>query len=349
MIAILILEGDESQMPKVSIIIPVFNAEKYLISALESVINQSFTDFELIAINDGSSDSSLEILEKYSAKDNRIKLINKKNTGVSETRNYGIEQAHGEYIVFVDADDILNRDYLLNMVDIAQRDSVDLVICGYSLIDKRGNQREINIPYQRNNAFVNGEMSIFSELQVSGLAVQLWNKLIRTEVVVRNRIRFEKSASFDEDMFFCWKVSMCVKNAEYCQKALYQYRLTGSSAIMRYHSDLLQSYRIQIKDLIHFAIERNFYSTELDKEVDRMMGKKVGILCTMVIRSNKRWKEKLQDIEMIIQDERIRKGIIDNLEESNKINKIYLQGDVRIIALKTIILEIRRKLARLIR
>ena len=99
-------------MPKVSVIVPVYNTEKYLPQCLDSIINQTFTDFECICINDGSTDNSLSILEEYAKKDSRIRIISQKNAGLSNVKNVGIKNATGIYITFIDSDDFVSLDYI---------------------------------------------------------------------------------------------------------------------------------------------------------------------------------------------------------------------------------------------
>ena len=102
-------------MPKISVIVPVYNAEKYLSMTLNSILNQTFSDFELICINDGSKDASLNILNEFQLKDKRLFIINQENQGVSAARNNGITKACGEYIVFFDADDLMHKTFLEKM------------------------------------------------------------------------------------------------------------------------------------------------------------------------------------------------------------------------------------------
>lgn len=118
-------------MCKVSIIVPVYNVEKYLERCLDSLINQSFHDIEILAINDGSTDRSLEILKKYESTDNRIKIINNSNVGVSETRNIGIMESKGEFIVFVDSDDWIDKDMIEKMYKFMVNEKSDMVISTY--------------------------------------------------------------------------------------------------------------------------------------------------------------------------------------------------------------------------
>lgn len=117
--------------PMVSIIMPVYNAQRYLRETVESVMAQTFQEFEVLAVNDGSTDESLKILQEYAEQDERIRIIDKENSGVSDTRNVGIAQAKGEYLAFLDADDLLSPEYLAVMADAAQRTGADMLVCNY--------------------------------------------------------------------------------------------------------------------------------------------------------------------------------------------------------------------------
>ena len=126
-------------LPKLSIICPVYNAEKYLARILESLLNQDYRDFELIMVNDGSSDDSKKIIEKYSKKDKRVKMISQKNQGIAKARNRGMTEAKGEYLMFVDNDDYVNDGYLKNYVEeIESGDGYDIVMGGYRRINGKG-------------------------------------------------------------------------------------------------------------------------------------------------------------------------------------------------------------------
>src|SRR4051794_17458760 len=117
--------------PKISIIVPIYNVEEYLRRCLDSLLTQSLTDIEVIAINDGSPDSSLQILNHYALKDNRLKIIDQSNGGVSSARNAGIEAANGEYIGFVDPDDWVDKEMYKIMYQTAVTEQADIVMCSY--------------------------------------------------------------------------------------------------------------------------------------------------------------------------------------------------------------------------
>ena len=115
----------------VSIIVPVYNAKKYLSNTLESILKQSYKNLEIILVNDGSTDNSKEICEHYAKIDSRIILLNKINGGVSSARNYGLEVAKGDYVSFIDSDDYLTVDMIETLVKDVQNTDVEIAVCGY--------------------------------------------------------------------------------------------------------------------------------------------------------------------------------------------------------------------------
>ena len=120
-------------MCKISVIVPVYNAEKYLSRCIDSILNQTYKDFELILINDGSKDKSIDILRKYENIDNRIKVIDNSNNGVSKTRNIGIRLAQGEYIQFIDSDDFIDENMFEYNINTVEQENADIVMTGFYL------------------------------------------------------------------------------------------------------------------------------------------------------------------------------------------------------------------------
>lgn len=133
-------------MSKVSIVIPVFNNEKYIQKCLSSVMNQSFQELEIIVIDDGSTDSSYSIIQKLAMKDKRIVLVHQNNAGVAAARNAGIDIASGEYITFLDGDDYICIDYIEKLYTCAKKKSADLVVCGITYVDNKGKVLKCLIP-----------------------------------------------------------------------------------------------------------------------------------------------------------------------------------------------------------
>lgn len=188
--------------PLVSIIVPIYNSALNLIPCLESIKRQKYQNIEVLLVNDGSSDSSLEICRMYARLDPRIVIIDKENSGVSGTRNVAIERAHGEYLQFVDSDDYLDPNATRLMVEAAQEGACDLLICHYCSV----------LPDGRVSVF--GYMPTETRMDKAQFARHLmeepasfyygvmWNKLYRREIIMKNGIRCNEEFSWSEDLLF---------------------------------------------------------------------------------------------------------------------------------------------------
>ena len=133
-------------MPAVSVVIPVYNSEKYVEKCIQSVMAQTLPDLEIIIINDGSTDESGRILRELTQKDSRIVLLEQANQGVAAARNQGVEKATGKYITFVDGDDYLQEDYIELMYNLAEKETLDMVICGLTYVDEGGKELNRVVP-----------------------------------------------------------------------------------------------------------------------------------------------------------------------------------------------------------
>lgn len=218
-------------MPKVSVIIPVFNVEKYLATCIESLINQTLYDIEFIFINDGSEDNSQQIIEEFQKKDSRIILINQANQGVSVARNIGIETANGEYIGFVDADDYLETDMYERLWHISTTIQVDIVVSGF-ITEQNGaliiekTSLPINTVIDKKYIQENIILSFLKEDSLNSCC----NKLYRKKIINSNTINFPSGIAHGEDGLFniqCFNVSNKVLFTEYFG---YHYREVDMSA-----------------------------------------------------------------------------------------------------------------------
>ena len=215
--------------PKVSIIVPIYNVEKYLPRCLDSLVRQTLYDIEIIAVNDGSTDGSLEILRDYGKRDFRIKISNQENYGVSEARNKGISIATGEYILFFDADDTAKENGFSECVEIIGNEKPDILIFGMSFdYYKNGKlyRRDKMVPEQ--NGMLN-KTQIKAELESlynTNSLTSSCNKIYKKALVIGNNILFNTNYFLMEDFLFSLE---CLKVCEniYCfPKALYYYRLS---------------------------------------------------------------------------------------------------------------------------
>lgn len=183
----------------ISIIVPVYNSENYLFKCCESILNQDYKDFEVLLINDGSTDCSGKICDYYATIDNRFKVYHKSNSGVSSARNLGIEKSIGEFITFIDSDDYIGNNYLSTLLNYS---SYDYVFGGCTIIDINNNI--IDIPCTKEDIFENKTtfMNSFSSLDSSLLLDTPWGKLFHSNIIKSQNIKFDLSLKLGEDKLF---------------------------------------------------------------------------------------------------------------------------------------------------
>ena len=189
----------------VSIIIPIYNVEKYLNRCVDSIINQTYSNLEIILVNDESPDKSSVICEDYKLKDLRVKVIHKKNGGLSDARNAGLEIASGDYIMFLDSDDYIENNMIESLLKVAIENQSDIVLCGFYADFVDVNEQLI---FSRERKGIKGTFtkSDFCEIpldnELIGLLGYAWNKLYRKQVIDENKHRFIKGLSLVEDIVF---------------------------------------------------------------------------------------------------------------------------------------------------
>lgn len=211
----------------VSIVVPIYNAELYLKETLESVFEQTFKNYELLLINDGSTDKSEIICKSYLKKDPKAHYFYKNNSGVSETRNYGIGVARGKYICFIDADDILDKNYLKDFIDIFNKNDVELCCCKFKTFK---NQNGLLINNSTDKFYHKYNDSENYDIIFSDYSGYLWNKMFITSIIKDNDIIFDKNIGMMEDMLFIFKYLEFIKNSICINNENYLYRITDNSA-----------------------------------------------------------------------------------------------------------------------
>lgn len=213
--------------PKVSIVVPVFRAEPYIRECLDSMIDQSYQNLEIILIDDGSPDRCGSICDEYAEKDGRIKVIHQENGGVSSARNMGIACASGTYITFVDADDWIEPGHIASLTDNILRTGAECAVCGYWEDHPRGRSRRAVSRYDRLSGSKAMEKMLMPEL-FQGF---LWNKIFRMNLIREKGLRLQADLTHYEDLLFCagyffYASKICLVSAE-----SYHYRQHSGSAI----------------------------------------------------------------------------------------------------------------------
>lgn len=215
---------------KVTIIVPIYNAEKYIEECIQSVQSQTFTNWELLLIDDGSTDNSSNICENYAQNDKRIRIIHKPNTGVSDTRNYGLDIAQGKYIIFLDADDYWYDNSAIELlVQTAEKHNLDIVRGEYKAIDQDGKDLFERPLLKSKIAFSNQVLTagLFYTKIICGENFLVLS-LIKRETI--GELRFNKELSFLEDMDFYAHFLLKPKRCMFIQLRFYAYRKNSTSA-----------------------------------------------------------------------------------------------------------------------
>lgn len=211
----------------VSVIVPVYNGEKYLRECIDSICNQSYTDLEIIIINDGSNDNTSKIAKQIESKDNRVIYVEHENKGVSYSRNKGLDLATGEYIVFVDCDDTIEKGYIELLFNQISKNNLDIVSCGYTDISIYGTIK-LNDFYIGNSMLNKDE---FINNIFKGVGGTLWGKIFKTEIINKNKIRLNNNIFMCEDMLFVLQYSMQSKSFGAIEQSLYNYNRKNENSI----------------------------------------------------------------------------------------------------------------------
>lgn len=212
---------------KVSIIVPVYNVEKYISRCLNSIVNQTYKNIEIILVNDGSNDNSEVIINKYKDLDHRIKYFYQCNSGPSKARNFGIKKSTGDYITFVDADDYISSDYIENLVIEAIYNKYDIVACGYTDISKYG---EIKLNDFWNGKKKKSKIEFFKDI-FKGVGGTLWGKIFKRDIIINNDIRMPTDIYMCEDLLFNLEYVLNSNTYGVINKNLYYYNRLNDNRI----------------------------------------------------------------------------------------------------------------------
>ena len=224
---------------RISLIVPFYNAEKYIVACVESIQNQSYENFEVIFVDDGSTDRSVELLVQYN--DPRFRLLRQSNAGVSAARNHGLRHAHGEYIAFMDVDDELESIYLQKMLQVAEQNSTDVVLCNYYDIYSDGKIVENRLPWKEGVLDIQHEKEHLLFQMIEGtVRSSVWRTLVRKEFWKETGLFFDARVGIAEDLLFLILLYNRAKRIYIVSECLYLYRKNADSALNRYYPDGLE-------------------------------------------------------------------------------------------------------------
>ena len=246
-------------MPEISVVVPIYNVAEYLPKCIESILAQTWQDYELILVNDGSTDDSLSICEAYRKKDPRIRVIDKQNGGLSDARNAGIEQAQGTWISFIDSDDFIEPEMLEKSRDAVVRNDADIAIFDYYQYYQATGKKEVIA-----SRFENGRVYSLEDTPelLTGIANAAWNKLYRLSLFKESGIRYPWGCLY-EDLGTTYRLIARAKKVVFVREPLYDYlkdrpgNITGEFNMRAYH--VLDMVKITLDDYKNLGLYDRYY------------------------------------------------------------------------------------------
>lgn len=226
---------------KVSIIIPVYNTEKYLRECLDSIKMQNYVDLEVLMVDDGSKDGSGMICEEYSDIDNRFITIHQQNSGVSSARNTGLSRATGEWVFFIDSDDWIEPDFVFSYTS-RIKNNVDLIYGGYTAFG--GDRAGIKKCEFKNSLFIDSDLKNAIPDLLS--YCMPWGKMFRMEIIKQNNLLFNELLSLSEDRLFLYQYMSLIKGVAFINYAGYHYRVTDNSLMSKKYPIEVEQYRMDV-------------------------------------------------------------------------------------------------------
>lgn len=326
-------------MVKISVLIPVYNAKDFLHDSIPSLLNQTFEDFELICVNDGSKDNSLEILNEFAAKDSRVKVFNKENGGCGSARNFALENASGDYVYFFDPDDELESNALELAYESATKNNSDMVIFKANSFDKNGySNKDIFFNYRaiKKEDYGNVSKEIIMPYALKG-GYAPWSKLYKKKFLDSyDDFKFDLGIAFD-DVPFHVKSILRAERVSYINKVLYHYRVDNVNSVNSTASNGFDIFKIM--DIVETILKEENHFEDLKKEfynfkVNHIL---IYIISTYSEEYFRIAQEKFKEIESNYLDEgtflRHRYDLVlecDTFEEFKpKYEAIFLENEVK--------------------
>lgn len=320
-------------MPEVSVIIPVFNVENKLCRCLDSIKQQTFKDFEVILVDDGSMDNSGEICDAYVKQDVRFRVIHQQNSGVSYSRNVGLDVAKGRYITFVDSDDYVGAEFLHNLYEAIVLYNADIAMCNFYIVALEGNNKCMKHGYKAGCTLKQDTIKsvFYKHIQENDCTTgyfSLWNKIFRSNLIKKNHISLDVAMSFGEDMLFVMQCMKFCSKITFLEEPLYYYEMTASGLfskyrrsllddIMKCYSFLLEQLNIEeVRDLLPLSLKYYGYIIQYNMEIIKNEPNKIGMIRR--VYDNKTVWQIMHNISSYLK-----------CEKTNKLN----QQDIRLIQL----------------
>ena len=246
----------ENYSCKVSVVMPVYNADDYITQAIETVLSQTLSDFELICVDDGSTDKSVEIIKSFADADKRVKLVEMSHIGVSTARNKGLLKSQGEYVIFLDADDFYEDTLLEKLYNTAKEQNLDIVATGFDLYDNKKARYIKSAEEEHGNIYAQGAVASkneFPDFILQSTTGYVWNKLFRSAFLKEKEILFAPELYVFEDVYFvCCALSLADRVARVYETLVHHriYHLQHRAKLFKKHYDQVPVVYLRVKEFL---------------------------------------------------------------------------------------------------
>jgi glycosyltransferase involved in cell wall biosynthesis len=301
--------------PKVSVIIPVYNVEKYLDHCINSILKNSYRNIEVIAVDDGSTDESGKVLKDYAQKDIRMKVIHKSNGGVSSARNAGLDAVEGSYIMFIDADDWMEETAIERLVKLASETDAEIILFNmiYRNIEKQTSKYDAKI-FNSNFLITDEEekqQCIYKEFLKGNRLNQVCRCFFKAGLIIENKLKFDEHLSIGEDLVFLFGASTAAKNILSINDYLYNYRFNSLSS-----TNVYKASRFNNVKKINSIFQRYLKLWQLDDAEHRqMLSNRLvnsvveNLKCIFFMENNLTIRQKISDASHILKDSDVKTAL----------------------------------------
>ena len=279
-------------MSTVSFIVPVYNTEKYLTNCLDSIISQTFSDFECLIIENGSSDSSGSLCDDYAARDNRLKVVHQEGKGVSFARNTALDMASGQWIVFVDSDDWIEPDLVETALKTAKEHSADIIQWNYI----PGGGKKV----KKTQCLQTGKFVVSSDKELPGWFAMIWSRMYSKTLIDENNIRFDTDLFFGEDGLFSIQALSCAKTIWNIDKALYHYVDRTDSAINTMDIRAVDNKILAAKKIEEFLKQQGKEKLFNKAILQKKRGARDSLLFDLSVPDIKKWRKTFPEINRFL-------------------------------------------------
>lgn len=326
---------------KVSVIVPVYNAEKYLKECVDSIVNQTYNNFEVILINDGSIDNSKNICEEYEKKYENIKVLNIENHGVSYSRNLGIEQSNGEYIIFIDSDDYIKENMIEELIKIQEEHEDEFLIYNYSKVYNEIEKNKCNVP---DKSISKKELLDKFFVYYNNLIINPpWNKMYKSKIIKDNNIRFNINFKIGEDLLFNLEYFKYCDKIKILDDSYYYYRINPSSVTNKYRENYYENQNYLLNKIRNLLEENQAFNEEnqnayREHKCNSIINSIQNLFIKSCPLSNSQKKEEIQKL-VTLKEANYLKDMKYDLLQLKILRKLIIRKNVNLIIVFSVLKE----------